>query len=333
MKFTVISLISFLSFFCNVLAQYAPQAGLTGSTAISATSGRFAAWATGCTIQRGFMDIANPTLGYASIGDSSQAIGPADDNTVSLGDSGIADLTFIHPIYNGPGPDFAVFENGFRNATDSSLAFLELGFVEVSSDGIHYFRFPANSLTQTQVQVSNNSYIDAANLNNLAGKYVGMYGTPFDLDDLIGIPGLDVNNITNVRIVDVVGPINGHASLDSAGRRINDPYPTPYPSCGFDLDAIGVIHELYESVKQLPGNISVNIYPNPASDGVVVSITNQFPSGLKASLTNITGIVLQQIILSDKNNEILMGQYPSGMYFLTLSDLNGNRWLEKITKR
>jgi len=54
-----------------------------------------------------------------------------DGYIVSLGDSGVADVTFAGAIYNGPGADFAVFENGFLNATNDSLAFLELAFVEV----------------------------------------------------------------------------------------------------------------------------------------------------------------------------------------------------------
>jgi hypothetical protein len=69
---------------------------------------------------------------------------------------------------------------------DSALAYLELAFVEVSSDGINYFRFPATSLTPTDNQVSNTAYMNAANINNLAGKYIGGYGTPFDLDELAG---------------------------------------------------------------------------------------------------------------------------------------------------
>jgi hypothetical protein len=82
------------------------------------------------------MDIANPGLGYASLGDSSLAIGPANLDIVSLGDSGVATLTFSSPIANGLGPDFVVFENGFLDPANDSFAFLELAFVEVSSDGV-----------------------------------------------------------------------------------------------------------------------------------------------------------------------------------------------------
>ena len=318
---------------CNVQAQYAPQAGLPGSTAISASSGVFTGWAAQCTIQRGFMDIANPSLGYASSGDSSLAIGAADGYVVSLGDSGIAVLTFNHPIYDGPGPDFAVFENGFRNLADSTEAFLELAFVEVSSDGINYFRFPAQSLTQTQTQVGNGDYLDASNLNNLAGSYIAMYGTPFDLQELSGIPGLNINDITHVRVIDVVGSINGHSSHDSDGRIINDPYPTAFPSCGFDLDAVGVIHEASAGIVSVQNNVSISIYPNPVTDNIHVSVNGDIHYELKAALTNIAGSKIESFTLSQAVNTIPMGECPAGIYYLTFYDVNGNRWVEKVIKQ
>ena len=59
----------------------------------------------------------------------------------------MATVTFASPIYNGEGPDFAVFENGFDIDDEYDptgvLHFLELAFVEVSSDGENFFRFPA----------------------------------------------------------------------------------------------------------------------------------------------------------------------------------------------
>jgi hypothetical protein len=311
-------------------AQYAPQAGVAGSTAISAASNLFVGWATGCTVQRGYMDIAQPSLGYASLGDSSLAIGAVDNSIVSLGDSGVATLTFSSPIYDGAGADFAVFENGFQNPNDPNQAFLELAFVEVSSDGMNFYRFPARSLTQDTAQLATTDYMDARNLNNLAGKYVANYGTPFDLQELSGIAGLDINNVTHVRVIDVVGSINGHASKDSAGYTVNDPYPTTFPSGGFDLDAVGAIHEVgNNSVAVTTNNISVKVYPNPATDKVIISA----PAGeMNAMLTDATGKILYQQKCNNSSNEITVSQYASGMYYLILQDAKGNKWIEKITK-
>jgi hypothetical protein len=326
------------TFFCCLLcsavrAQYAPQVGMSGTTAISASSNLFTGWATNCTIQRGYMDIAQPSLGYASAGDSSLAIGMADDYTVSLGDSGVAVLTFASPIYNGDGADFAVFENGFANPQNAEQAFLELAFVEVSSDGANYFRFPVSSLTQDTAQVVDpNDYMDCSLINNLAGKYLAKYGTPFDLQELSGIAGLDINNVTHVRIVDVIGSVNGHSTYDTAGRKINDPYPTPFATGGFDLDAVGVIHSVGGSagVATIADNIDVHAYPNPATDKLMLSLKSE--DAVVATFTDMTGKVLLQQPLRQGVNELSLLQYQSGIYCLLLSDTKGHRWAEKITK-
>ena len=138
-------------------AQFAPAAGLPGSTAIHADSSAFVAWATGCTVERGPQRIDQPDLGVASFGDETMALGRPGGtmDVVSLGDGGTAILTFASPICNGDGPDFAVFENGFANAQNPDCFALELAFVEVSSDGVNFFRFPAVTSVQSETQLGN----------------------------------------------------------------------------------------------------------------------------------------------------------------------------------
>lgn len=192
---------------------HAPAAGQSGSTAIYKDDAAFVSWATGIDVVRGYQNISNPSAGYASFGTPENALGKATGDSygvVSLGDAGIATLTFAAPITNGAGWDFAVFENGFSDT------FLELGFVEVNSDGLNFFRFSSVSQTQTETQVGGFGSVDATDLNNLAGKYRQGYGTPFDLAELAGISGLDINHVSYVRILDVVGSINPlYATYDS----------------------------------------------------------------------------------------------------------------------
>ncbi|MEI8278788.1 MAG: T9SS type A sorting domain-containing protein [Bacteroidota bacterium] len=328
-RFLLLTILGCMSLCCY--AQYAPQAGLAGSTAISASAGAFVGWATGCNVYRGLEDIANQSLGYVTAGDSSMALGPMDHSIVSLGDSGIAVLTFDAPICNGPGADFAVFENGFANPNNAEEAFLELAFVEVSSDGLNFFRFPANSLTPINTQIPDAGvYMNARYLNNLAGKYIAGYGTPFDLQELAGISGLDINHVTHVRIVDVIGSIGEYATLDSAGRPINDPYPTAFATGGFDLDAVGVIHQLPTGITEISDKFAVHIYPNPTSDYIRFSVKG-LHKDIAVTLTDIAGKVLQQVNLKD-TDIMSFSQYVSGIYYLVLHDTNGNQWVEKITK-
>jgi hypothetical protein len=106
-------------------------------------------------------------------------------------------------------------------------------------------RFSAVSLTQTQTQIPNLGAIDTTEIHNFAGKYRMGYGTPFDLEELKNAnEWVDVSAITHVRLVDVVGTLlDAYASHDSEGTKINDPWVTDFSTGGFDLDAVGVIHE------------------------------------------------------------------------------------------
>ena len=260
---SLVSLQILLTVFLPLLAaaQFAPPVGQIGSTAISSDSSIFIGWATECTVTRGYQDISDVTLGITSVGDSSFALEKAGINgVISLGDGGSAILTFNRPITNGAGWDFAVFENSFNDL------FLELAFVEVSSDGINYVRFPAISNTQDTIQVDGFGELDATKINNFAGKYRGNYGTPFDLEELRYSPQLNIDSITHIKIVDVVGCIQSqYATRDSQGKIVNDPWPTPFPSGGFDLDALGVIHQTPLSVNDLNFDQLISIYPNPTT--------------------------------------------------------------------
>jgi hypothetical protein len=313
-------------------AQFAPQAGVAGSAAIHKTSGLFSGWATGCMVTRGYLDINDKQQGLVTSGTDAMGTGEANNTLVSLGDSGIAVLTFSHPIYDGTGADFAVFENGFPDPSNPEMAFLELAFVEVSSDGANYFRFPpiCNTPTSPQIPMAG-VYADARRINNLAGKYISGYGTPFDLSELSGKPGLDINKITHVRIVDVVGTVGAGASIDVDGNVINDPYPTAIPTGGFDLDAVGALHQegLFPvGIGHVKQDI-VSVYPNPAIDNVIV--TAKTSGSFSGMLTDVTGKQLQQFGV-DGSVQVSIAGYSSGIYYLIIRDTKGNKWVEKLTK-
>ncbi len=208
---------------------YAPAADQPGSTAIAKDAPSIVAWATGVL---SYLPGSNVDAEFQTAGN---AIGPATGNPgdiVSLGRGGQMTVTFDVPIADGAGPDFAVFENGFSDT------FLELGFVEVSSDGTNFFRFNNDSLTPSAVNAFGS--VDPTEINNLAGKYRQGFGTPFDLAELTGIsPLLDPSNVTQIRLIDIVGD---GSQFDTSGDPIYDPYPT-VGSAGMDVDAVGVIHQ------------------------------------------------------------------------------------------
>lgn len=241
---------SFLPAYSPPEFPYAPAAGQPGSTALSHDDGRFQAWATSVhSIQYG-EDVSEEWKKPEA------ALGPASANgedAVVLGRSGSIVLQFEDLIGNGEGYDFAVFENAFSDT------FLELAYVEVSTDGVHFVRFP--NYSQTATPVPGFGHVNPTFIHGLAGKYRAGYGTPFDLsileeayfaalegeggfsetfreDLLSSFPRLDLAAVRYVRLVDISGD---GSNRDCEGFPIYDPYPT-FITAGFDLDAVGVIN-------------------------------------------------------------------------------------------
>jgi hypothetical protein len=194
---------------------------------IAKDDARFVAWASGHS------EVVYGTDVDAIWKTPVKATGPATNDVydiVCLGNGGRITMYFPHPLRDGTGADFAVFENAV------SATFLELAFVEVSSDGVNFFRFPNASLTASTVGAFGS--VDPTNISGLAGKYQAGFGTPFDLAALADSPLLDKQRVGFVRIVDIIG---SGTTKDSDNRPIYDPTPT-IGSGGFDLEAIGAIH-------------------------------------------------------------------------------------------
>lgn len=296
----------------NLNAQFAGAVGTANTTAIFKDSNIFVNWAKSCIIERGLKDISIDSLGFADLGTDTNAIGNAGNAVVSLGDGGKAIAIFNPPIKNLQGFDFAVFENSFSDL------FLELAFVEVSSDGINFYRFPATSNVQTQQQIGPFDLLgEADKINNLAGKYRALYGTPFDLEELTGVTGLNTNAITHIKLIDVVGVINGpFVNFDQNQHAINDPYPTPFSSSGFDLDAIGVIHQQDVGLKNTINQPQVSIYPNPAEHEIFVYSNNEI---IEIKLFNLNGNCLVKTNISKLN----ISNLEKGIYFICVEFKNG----------
>lgn len=236
---------------------FAPAAGQVGSRAIAHDSSLIDYWASHCRVFPGPMDYAQPSLGLASFGDSSAALGPADAQVVSLGDGGYAEFYLDPPLRDQAGPEFAVFENGFSDQ------FLELAFVELSSDGQNFVRFPAQCLTQDSLQLGAFDATEASEIYNLAGKYRVLFGTPFDLAELKDSAALQLDSVRYIRVIDVIGAIQQpFTRRDALGRAINDPYPTAFASGGFDLDALAILRPSY--LGNAKNSLNPPFYPNPS---------------------------------------------------------------------
>lgn len=220
-----------------------------------------AAWASEVvSLVRGPIDIATPEAGNVTHGDPADIPGAASGvptEAVSLGDGGSVIVRFANPIYDGPDYDFAVFENAISSGAIAGFLFAELGFVEVSSNGVDFGRF--ESACDVTQPVPGFGAVDPNDYQGLAGDQAIGSGTGFDLAEfadhpLVSSGALNLLAVSHVRIIDVIG--DGSAS-DSLGWPIYDPYPTAFDTGGFDLEAIGVLHTAPEpaSVAQLAAGL------------------------------------------------------------------------------
>ncbi len=301
------------STFC--IAQFSPQAPLLGHEAIHRNDPSIKHWIKDAVFEPGWVQLTDTLLGKVSSGNVANVVGKANNMVLSLGDGGIITCSFEYPIINGPGPDFVVFENGFLNILDSTEAFLELAFVEVSSNGTDFVRMPATCLTQNSTQLANDSFSVASNIDNLAGKHINNWGTPFDLDDVQNEATLDLNiGITHIRLIDVIGILDETlGSKDKNGNIINDPYPTPFPSSAFDLDGIGVLNTAsLSSHGQHLAKKTINLFPNPAADKIFWN--DILPNNTRIKVLDALG--KEWISEHGQNGFLDISILPAGSYFL-----------------
>jgi hypothetical protein len=219
--------------------------------AIPSNSTLFTEWADQIDASRTFFAPRGSTTisptGFNSLGD-------LDATQIAAGNQvGYLTVTFPQGVRNGAGADFAVFENGFTYGSPNGL-FAELAYVEVSSNGVDFARFPSISTNVAPVTGSGAfAGFDMSNVYNLAGKHAGGFGTPFNLDDLLTHPlviggNVDLSSVQYVKLVDIPG--NG-SYFDSLGNPILDNWMTT-GSGGFDFrlpvgQGVGVIHAVPEA--------------------------------------------------------------------------------------
>lgn len=283
----------------KLFGQFDPAGGEPGSRSVHRDHSSIYDWADSVQVTRGWQDIGDTALGKVDAGVEINGLGKADGTIISLGDGGMALVYFKEPIVNYQGADLAVFENGFQYAQGY---FLELAFVEVSKDGTNFKRFPAISIADTNVQLTNADGADPRQYQNLAGKHQAPFGTLFDLQDI----GMD--SIHYVRITDVVGILNDSLGFrDSQGNLINDPYPTPFPQGGFDMDAVAALRGQFVSIPQVC-QYDADFHPSLISSTEIQKLS--LPAQTQLTVVNGMG----QVVFNGPKEELYF--LNSGTYVL-----------------
>ncbi|MGA2499585.1 MAG: hypothetical protein ABSH20_17750 [Tepidisphaeraceae bacterium] len=202
---------------------------------------------------------SNPALALGGPVGGGETVGGTDVYTLGVGGSltlGFDNGSSPRVINNGPGPDFIVFENPLYAGGDPGSCFSELMYVEVSSNGVDFARFPV--ISNTPGPVSAYGTINPADVSGFGGVHPVLAnvktnninpfdptvagGDAFDLSSVGNNPlvisgKVNLNAIRQVRLVDVIG--DGR-DVDSNGHPIYD--PTGSGNNGADVDAIAVIN-------------------------------------------------------------------------------------------
>lgn len=252
-----------LTRFADQIVDFSPATPANLNPAVADPSAALGAPNSGSTGAPNF----NP-VGLVSLGDAPSGQAPG---SITLG--------FSSSIVNGVGGDFAVFENAsnFGSASQPSL-FVELAFVQVSTDGISFAQFDTLSLItlpdnddstpplDTDLLLDFSGGFDFATIpdrslvSGFAGADLANTGTLFDLEALsqnaLVLDGsVNLNAINFVRLIDVVG--DGRF-VDSSGNQIFDAFSPGNATGGFDLDAIGVVSAVPEP-GSLVGIVAIGV--------------------------------------------------------------------------
>ncbi|MCD4654229.1 hypothetical protein K8T06_09865 [bacterium] len=165
-------------------------------------------------------------------------------DVLSLGDGGVIVLEFIDNIVsNGPGPDLIIFENAFLAGGNPEYVYSEVAFIEVSSNGVDYFRFP-NDYNPDGEPINNPS-----NWWGFAGVQPCLSHPDNSIDptdplvsggDLFDLDDVGLNEIRFIRIIDTNE--GDFAALDDDGDVIYDPGIPGGDNAGFDLDAVAAVY-------------------------------------------------------------------------------------------
>lgn len=193
-----------------------------------------------------FMDPLKTLGGPRGLGDTEGSL-----DVLSLGVGGNITFGFDVTIKNDPGEDFIVFENPFYIFSNPEKVYAELMYVEVSTDGINFARFPSisnsnesGSIYPEDVENLAGVYpvyanVDKNNIDPFDPEVAG--GDAFDLNDLLDDPlvesgFVDLDNVHYIRLIDILGD---GSCLDSRGLPIYDPIDMDN---GADLDAVAIIN-------------------------------------------------------------------------------------------
>ena len=133
-----------------------------------------------------------------------------------------------------------------------------------------------------------------------------------------------------MRIVDEVGCIQDeYPTNDSHGNKVNDPWNTPFASSGFDLDGVGVIHQLATGVDELfAAQLNMQLFPNPAQQQTRLRFSLNATDRVRLTITDATGRTVHTTVDAARmagthDLPLDLSDLRVGLYFVTIITTEG----------
>jgi hypothetical protein len=192
------------------------------------------------------------------------------EELLSLGYGGEIVLKFTdNEIYDGPGPDFTVFENPFLNLSDSSV-FREAAIISVSRDGVEWRPLPFDTLTGEGLAGITPVHGDKNPLNPDSSG-----GDSFDLS-VVGL-----NYARFIKITDAAEVFPDGGDIFSGDN-------------GFDLDAVAAVHSreytgVMDNRIKTDNFILISNYPNPFNPETDIRFSIPHAETVKIDIFDIRG--------------------------------------------
>jgi hypothetical protein len=275
---------------------------------------------------------ASPPADYSLFEPSGGGLSMGGTHTYSLGVGGSITLKLDPPVVNGAGTDLIVCENPFY-VIGTPFSFVEAMFVEVSTNGVDFARFPTRYIGP-QGTIPDFTGVPPTHYRGFAGvmpcaanpptvdplHVVAAGGDAFDLDELADDPlvlsgVVDQWFIRYVRLVDVATG----AATDSLGTLVWD--------CGnaisssADLDAVVGVNTLQNQIGGRP-EVQVDL----VNDVLVIRLADidglsDIKQGLSLSVNGFElpfGLLLPYLMITDFGPTYVelhtLGFIPPGMF-------------------
>ena len=132
-------------------------------------------------------------------------------------------------------------------------------------------------------------------------------------------------------LTDACGEDDGNGGLNRTLDLTNAPLDRDTVVGPFKYDSCAVSSVQVTSIdREFANELSMSVAPNPTSHGAVLSFSNEAGKRYTFTMTSMTGAIVRREVVSNSSVEIARRDLPAGLYFLTLTNGEGQQASQKL---